>query len=63
MEVVPLYEVRWNEVEGEYVNTGCLIGYECRGTSGNVLGRGESIGEAVEVALKAMWAPQEPGNA
>lgn len=58
MEIVPITDVYWSEREGEMIDTGTVIGYEARGSSGAVLGRGESVAEAAGAALIAMYTPK-----
>lgn len=50
----------WSESQGEFVSTGEVLGYEALGPSGKVLGRGETVADAIEEALKATWVP--PGR-
>lgn len=58
MEIFPISEVYYRSVDGEMVDTGLIIGYEARGYNGIVLGRGESIAEATDAALLAMYLPE-----
>ena len=58
MEIVAIAETYWSEREEEMIDTGLIAGYEARGYGGTVLGRGESIAEATEAALIAMYLPE-----
>lgn len=62
MEIFPITDVYFSERDGEMVDTGVIIGYEAIGSSGIVLGRGETIAEATEAALIAMYSPESGIN-
>lgn len=60
MEVLPIHDAHWDDERGEMVEGYAVIGYECYGLNGQVLGRGETVADAIEEALKTAWAP--PGR-
>lgn len=62
MEIFPITDVYFSEREGEMIDTGVIIGYEAIGTGGIVLGRGETIAEATNAGLIAMYLPDYGDN-
>ena len=58
MNTFPITEFFWNENEGDWHDTGKILGYEVLGKDGKVLGKGESKIEAEENAYAAMYPPQ-----
>lgn len=58
MEIFPITDIYFSERDGEMVDTGVIIGYEAIGSGGIVLSRGETIAEATEAALIAMYLPE-----
>ena len=60
MEILPVYDIHWDEAREEIVDSGLLIGYEVRSASGKALGIGETRSEALEVACRTMWPAVAP---
>ena len=59
MEIIPIRDIRWSDAQDEMVDTGAIIGYQVLSPSSAVLGSGETVAEAIEVALKATWFAQK----
>jgi len=59
MLVEPIRHTRWDDERGEMIDTGVVIGYQALSTSGTVLGRGETVADAIEEALRATWLPPD----
>ncbi len=60
--IEPVFRMSWNELEGEYESTGELIGYQCLGTDGKVLGYGEDPESALQAGYEALWGDYRDGE-
>lgn len=58
MEIVPITDAYWCERSGEMIDTGVIIGYQAIRSDGIVIGSGETIAEATEAGLIAMYLPE-----
>lgn len=52
MEIVPITDSYWSELQEEIVDTGIVIGYEARTADGTLLGRGETVNDTIEDSLQ-----------
>ncbi|MEK7194257.1 MAG: hypothetical protein AAB660_01020 [Patescibacteria group bacterium] len=58
MEIFPITDVYFSERDGEMIDTGVIIGYQAIRYDGIVIASGETIAEATEAALIAMYSPE-----
>ena len=58
MNTFPITEFFWNENEGDWHDTGKIIGYKVVAPNGKILGEGETINEAQEKAFASMYPPE-----
>ena len=58
MEVFPIFESYWSEEAEDMIDTGVVIGYESRDRQGRLLGTGETVAEAIEAAMRALYIPE-----
>jgi len=52
----------WSDAEGTYESTGELIGYQCVGADGRVLGYGEDPESALQAGYEAVWSLEKGGE-
>ena len=55
MTIFPILETYWDERIEEIVDTGVVIGYQVIGANDVLLGQGETIKEAEEMALATIY--------
>ena len=56
MTIFPIKESYWDERTEETVDTGVVIGYQAIGSDGTILGEGETIADAEEAAIIAIYS-------
>lgn len=59
MQIVPVIDQYWDDVVGELVSTGEVVGYKIVSETGALLGAGETRVEALKAAQDALLLPQE----
>src|SRR3989344_4835555 len=55
MEVFTITEFLWNDREGDWTDTGKILGYKVVAPNGKTLGEGETINEAQEAAFATLY--------
>ncbi len=61
MELRPVFRSVWSEMEGCYLDTQGLLGYEAIGADGKAVAVGETAAEAIQAAWEVLWPT--PSNA